>query len=74
MEDNELIRTLLDEIKPHVYPTSQIFNKEITVDEYIINLAQFFLNEIFDRRMPIQTLPLIAKLAVILHETGEIKY
>ena len=61
-------------LKEHVYPTSQIFHGEITVEEYIDGIADWLANEIFNRRMKIEALPLFAELAVIRHTLGETKY
>lgn len=65
---------LLKQIGAFVYPTSQIVHGQITTDEYVIGIAKHFANEVFDRRMEIESLPLLAELAVILHKLKEIEY
>ena len=65
---------LLKKIMPYVYPTTQMYSGEITAEEYVVNLAKSFANELFDRRMEVEALPLIAKLACILHNLKEIEY
>lgn len=70
IEKEELIK----KIGAYVYPTTQIMNGELTFDEYVISMAKFFANELFGRRMEIKALPLLAELACILHNLGEIEY
>lgn len=65
---------LLEQIGAFVYPTSQIFHGQITTDEYVTSLAKHFAQEVFDRRMEVESLPLFAELAVILHKLKEIEY
>lgn len=65
---------LIKEIMAYVYPTTQMHSGYITADEYVVNLAKSFANELFDRRMKIESLPLIAELACILHNLKEIDY
>lgn len=67
-------KELLEQIKPHVYPTSQIFHKQITVEEYIISISNFFSKEMLDRRMNIEMSPLFAELGVVLYKLGEFKF
>jgi len=65
---------LIKEIISYVYPTTQMYSGDITAGEYVVNLAKSFANELFDRRIEIEALPLIAELACILHNLKEIKY
>ena len=66
LEKREKRKTeLIKELTKFVYPTSQIIYGEITVEEYITSIADFLANEMFDRRMPTETLPLFAELAVL---------
>jgi len=52
-----------------IYPTSDIVYNRITPEEYILGIAQFFVDEIFDRRIDVsKALPLFAELGVILHK------
>jgi hypothetical protein len=65
---------LIAKLSTMVYPTSQIFHKEITVEDYVSSIAGFFAKEMFDRRMQLEALPLFAELAMVLHELGEWEY
>lgn len=65
---------LLKRIGAFVYPTSQIVHGQITTDDYVIGIAKHFANEVFDRRMDVESLPLLAELAVLLHKFKEIEY
>lgn len=65
---------LMNSLRENVYPTSQIFHGQITVDEYINGITDFFAREVLDRRMKLATLPMFAELAVIRHALGEWKY
>jgi len=65
---------LIKKIISYVYPTTQIHGGYITPEEYVVDLAKYFANELFDRRMKIESLPLIAELARILHNLKEIDY
>jgi len=67
-------KALLEQIKPHVYPTSQIFHKQITVEEYIISISNFFNKEMLDRRMNVEISPLFAELGVVLSKLNEFEY
>jgi hypothetical protein len=58
-------KELIKAITPHVYPTSQIFHGQITIEEYIIDIADWLTKEMLDRRMPREVLPLFAELAVL---------
>ena len=51
-----------------VYPTTQIVTGETSVEEYVISIAKQMADEIFDRRMPVNSLPFWAELGMILHE------
>jgi hypothetical protein len=65
---DQKIKQLIEILKPTIYPTSQIVYKQITIDEYIISIAEFFANELFDRRIDaaVALIP-FAKLGVLLH-------
>lgn len=65
---------LIKQITPNVYPTAQIYQRQITVEEYICSIAEFFNTEMMDRRMPVKMAPLFAKLGVILDKLGEFEY
>ncbi len=65
---------LIEQIGRRIYPTSQIMRGELTIEEYVVKLAEFFAKEVFNRRMDIDSLPLLAKLACVLHNNGEIEY
>ena len=67
-------KQLIKQIKPEVYPTAQIFDKTITVEEYIVSISNDLACEILERRMEIKTLPLFAELALVLKKLGELKY
>lgn len=70
IEKEELIKKIIQ----YVYPTTQMHSGEITAGEYVKNLAKSFANELFDRRMKVEALPLLAELACILHKLEEIDY
>ena len=56
---------LMGKIAQHVYPTNQLMDVQITVEEYIKEITDHLVNELESRRIPKEMLPLFAKLAML---------
>ena len=56
---------LMGKIAQYIYPTNQIMDGEITLDEYIKEITDCLVNELESRRLPKELLPLFAKLVIL---------
>jgi len=59
---------LIKEISKSVHLPSHVFNGEMSMDDYIITITKRLADELVGRNISLNTIPLVAELALILKE------